>query len=399
MRLQLDVSYGIGLPVFMIGIATVVLSAAALSREVETRRTQLLVTKPIASWQIFAGKLLGVLVVVGVLLVAVLGVFAVNVSLVARGEGTDARDLERVNRAFFTVRDSVSVLHPHDPAAEAEAGRVEPGRHDKGPHARRVNWLRARPGESLTLTFSRIPTSSVDNELLRVIYRIYSADPQGAPRLKVVWSVRPHGPGEKAVVPIEEEALHGTPQELYLPATAVSPEGELRLQLHNSMPADSGLLLHLNPARVEVLSVCGHFWPNVLRAFLLIFGQLLLLSSLCLLGSALFAFPTVTFLGLFLYLTALTSGFLQETFDLYASVGHSHNALEMIAERMAIVGTHVLGVLPDFARLDPLGRLWSGRVLSVGELLHVLVWPVGVNSIAALGVAACLFRRRELGKN
>jgi len=393
MRLQLHVSYGIGLPVILIGIATVVLSAAALSREVETRRTQLLVTKPIASWQILAGKLLGLLVVVGALLCSVLCVFAVNVSLAGRGKGTNARELERVHLAFFTVRESFPVLRPHD---DGPAGADGP--EEKGDHPHPVNWLRARPGESLTLPFRVIPRSSGQNEFLRVIYRIYSSDPLGAPRLAVTWRANPRSEDSARV---EQKALHGTPQEFYLPVSILSPDGTLSLDLHNSMAADSGAVLLLNPTRVEVLSVCGRFWPNVLRVFLLIFGQLLLLSSLCLLGSAVFAFPTVTFLGLFLYTTALTSGFLQETFDLYTGVGHgsfhARNTLELIAESMATLGSQVLGVLPDFTRLDPLGRLWSGRVLSSGELLHVLAWAVGVKSLVAIWAAAWLFRRRELG--
>lgn len=400
MRLQLDVSYGMGLPIFLIGVAAVGLSAAALSREVETRRTQLLVTKPIASWQIVAGKFLGILLVVATLLFAVLCVFAVNVSLARRSSETEPWELKRAHAAFFTVRESAPVLHSHDDGLRGGDGPEEEGRSGKrGEHPHRVSWLRAHPGESLALPFRVSPRPGDDNELLRVIYRIYSSDPQGAPRLDVTWRVGPPGEDAKPFVE-EQEALHGTPQELYLPVSVLSEGGELLLQLHNSMAADSRAVLLLNPERVEVLSIGGRFWPNVLRVFLLIFGQLLLLSSLCLLGSAVFAFPTVTFMGLFLYTAALSSGFLQETFDLYTSDSFQvRSTMEVVVKRMAALGSYMLSVLPDFSRLDPLGRLSGGRLLGVGELLHTLLWVVGVESLAAMGAAAWLFRRRELGKS
>src|SRR6476661_290624 len=65
---QIILTYTLALTTTLLGFATLWLSCGILAREIEEAQMQMVVVKPIARWQIWFGKWLGILILNGMLL-------------------------------------------------------------------------------------------------------------------------------------------------------------------------------------------------------------------------------------------------------------------------------------------------------------------------------------------
>ncbi len=425
MRLQLAVTYGVGFPTFLLALATIA-AASGMAREIENRRIQVLVTKPIAAWQILLGRLVGIVIGDAVLLGLVLGALAVHVHLISGSEARTEEDTLRQEpedpvrpgpaEKVFLARASLHAVVPPPPegAVRAYVAALE-----RDPHAskglspaalevrarRALRLLRVAPGGSGEIFFPGLPPGMAhagDEEVI-VRYQVYSLRPWESPRVDLDWDVlsaisAPVSGDEPVCTVRARQVLHGVPQGVALPARAFSADQGIRLRVRNPSPGDPGATLILDPEKVEVLYVHGRFWPNALRALALVLAQLALLASIGLLGGCFCTFPTSVFLGLFLYLTALSAGFLRETFDLFAGGSRGEGLIGRLEGWTASFGSAVLSVLPDFATLDPVGRLAAGRAIGAAEMLLETAWIVGLEAAAALAAGAWILGRREVGR-
>jgi ABC-type transport system involved in multi-copper enzyme maturation permease subunit len=411
-KLQLAVEYGMGFPVLLIAIATVLLAAGSLSRELSSRRIQTLATKPISRWQIVLGKLLGILTLDAFLLLTVAGIFAGNAILLESEGGISGEERELARERFFTSRASVGPIPPPiDPKALEDfvkARALDPpltaggkSREELAAEARRaLRVLRIEPGGMVELVFEGVGgEKDRPSDDLLVRYQLQVSPPGGTSQVDSLWEV-----AGTALSAVRERTSPGAPHELKLPGSSLraggsaggSAGGALRLRVRNPAAADANLTLLLDPARVEVLAVYGRFWPNVFRGLLIVLAELFLLASLALFASALFTFPTASLLGFFVYLTGLASGFLRDAFAGVASGPPRESFTEWIGQALSVLGSLLIKVLPDFASLDPLSRLAEGRAVTAGELLREGLFIVLVEAGALNLAAAWFFSRREL---
>jgi hypothetical protein len=424
-RLQLAVTYGVGFPAFLLALATIA-TASGMAREIENRRIQVVVTKPIAAWQILLGRLVGMVIGNAVLLGLVLGALAIDVSFISGSEAGTKEDPVRQEpgdpvrpgapEKVFLARASLHAVVPPPPegAVRAYVAALERDAHaSKGLSAadlevrarRALRLLRVAPGGSGEILFPGLPPGAArarDEEVI-VRYQVYSLRPWELPRVDLDWDVlypiSAPAPGDEPVCTVRaRQVLHGVPQGVALPAQAFSGDRWIRLRVRNPSPGDPGATLILDPEKVEVLYVHGRFWPNALRALALVLAQLALLASIGLLGGCVCTFPTSVFLGLFLYLTALSAGFLRETFALFADGSRGEGLIGRLEGWVVSFGSAVLSVLPDFATLDPVGRLAAGRAIGTAEMLGETAWMVGFEAAVALAAGAWILGRRELGK-
>ncbi|MBI4601718.1 MAG: hypothetical protein HY721_07140 [Planctomycetes bacterium] len=404
-RLQVAVAYGAGLPVFLAAVATAVLAAGAVAREVESRRIHLVATKPAPAWQVVLGKAGAIAVLDALLLAAVLAALAASLLLAGPrgGGGVAPGDAERARERFFAARASARpVLASLDEDAVrrvAERRAEEEPRWGERSEAERHAWARRvlrstylRPGESAELRFQGLPAPRSTGETLVVRFGVYSARAHDAPRVRVRWEARG---AETAAATLQ--VLHGVPQEASLPAACIEAGGTLRLALSNAEEPDSGLTVVLDPEEVELLVPAGGFWPNALRAFAILFLQLLLVAGLGLLASCLFTFPTAALAALFLYGTSLAAGYLRETFALRAAAGRPESLADWIEAASAAFGSAVFRLLPDVASFDPIARLEGGRAVTLAEL-GLEGGALALKAAAALAIGAFALSRRELGR-
>jgi hypothetical protein len=404
-RLQRDASYGLGFPLILIALATISLAAGAIALDADRRRLDLVATKPAGRWQIVLGKLLGVLAVDAALLAAVLLGFAFRVEVIDRGRGASAEDVAAARDRFFTPRrKSPSEPPPVDPAAlarlvkeieesEEDGGRPGPTRREIEARARRaLSRLRVEPGKSAALRFQGLESEEDPGGRIFIRAVIHTSPPGLVPRFEVRW-LQPDPPGAPVA---SSSGATGVPHETRVPA-ALAAGGSLRLLLENPAGANQSAVLIAEPSAIEALYPSGRFWPNVLRAFAAAFASLFFLASVCILGSALFTFPTASLLGLFFYITGLGSSFFLDTFADALAGPAGDSTLEVIEKALARFGKLVLRLLPDWAAIDPVERLAGGLAVPPDELAARAGWTVFVQGGIALAAAAFFFSRRELG--
>ena len=407
-QLRLAVAYGMGLPAFLVALFTIVTSSG-LAREIESRRQQLLATKPIPAWKVIAGRLLGVLAADAALLLLLLATLGFNVARIASSTG-DPADFRLAQGRFFTPRGEVApALPPLDKSAvkalveslgrEARAGHST-GSASLDARARvLLRSLRLAPGESGELAFPGLGrgAGAGGDEILPVRFVAHSLVPSEAARVTIEWLVlEPDGRGWRSIG--VQEAPHGVPAEVLVPATAVPVDGSLRLRVRNASDPKSGVSLLLDPARARALPRRGSFAGSLVAVSWLLLVQWALLAALGSCFGAFFRFPTAVLAGVFLHVTALASGFLRETFELFEDEPARGGLSERFAAWASQFGGAVLNVLPDFSTLDPLDRLGAGRSFEILELARETAVLLGLEALVAVAIGAIILGRRELGR-
>jgi hypothetical protein len=404
-RLQRDVSYGVGFPLLLIALATISLAAGAIALDADRRRLDLVVTKPARRWQVVLGKLLGILAIDAVLLASVLAGFALRVEVIESRRGVSAEEETAARERFFTPRRAApSAAPPVDPAAlerlmkemegsgGVEAGDARSARGIEIRARRSLSRLRLEPGKTAALRFLDVTPEGDPAGPIFIRATIHSSPPGLAPRFECRWR-RPDPPGDLIT---SSRGVTGVPHETAFPAS-LSSGGALRVALENPAEENQSATLIADHAAIEALYAWGRFWPNVLRAFAAAFAALFFLASVCLLGSALFTFPTASLLGLFFYITGLGSSFLLDTFTDSLTGPAGDTTLDQVERGLAGFGKLVFRLLPDWAAIDPVERLAGGLAVPGGELASRIGWTVFVQGGIALAAAAFFFRRRELG--
>jgi hypothetical protein len=401
-RLEMAVTYGAGLPCFLVAVLTVLLGAAAVAREVETRRIHSLLAKPLRTWQLALGQWGAILAADAALLAIVLVALGLSWALIVRG-GVGEGPAGEAAEHFLTARASLrpQVAAPTREAVARAVAELAAGEHHGLPPSPRQLEARARarlrsrpvaPGEATHLELRGIPAGAVAMGPLLVRYEVFSSSVLDAAWTEVLWEDAASGR-----VLARSQALHGVPRTAVLDGAAPAADGTLRLRLRNALGTGEKARLVLDPAAVELLYPHGSLAANTLRGFALILLQLGLLAALGILASCLFTFPTAALAGLFLYLTGLAAGFLRQTFAIRAAAGPPETFLEQIDRAAASAGELLLSVLPDLSRLDVLAMLAGGRAITASDLAAE-GGALLVKAALALAAGAFLLRRRELGR-
>lgn len=414
-RLQLTANYGIGFPVFLIAVATIVVAAGSVSRDVESQRIQPVVTKSCARWQTLLGRLVGILTVDALLLSFVLLLFVVNTWIAERDAGAALRERDLAEQRFYTPRVPIRPMVPS--IGEEEIRQyldrlgVEPDaaggltRDELDRVARRLlRSARIPPGDSADLelpeeSMPRLRAAAGKGARLFVSYVLHWSPPGGAPQAACRWEVRnrPTGAPESTTFSaVEQRISMGTPHEFSFRGDLL-PDDRCVLTLHNTGGEESGRTLILDPLQVEVLAPYGDFSMAVARSALLLMTQFALLAALGLLGSSVFSAATAYLLGFFFYATSLSSSFLLETFE-KQSVAAPQRFTDWIGTVLSEFGQKVLALLPDLGSADPVGNISMGRTITWSGLCGEAAWTLGVQGALIFLLAVWLLSRREIAK-
>jgi hypothetical protein len=400
-RLQLTVVYGLGLPVLVLCVFTIVAAMGSLARDIDRRRVFLVASKPVGRSSVLFGKLLGVALLDAALLALVLGVFAASVAWQTYTV-TSSADLDRLRERLFTSRVRVTA-EPPLVAAEAVEKAVEELRrtaHGRGVShrelearaRRRLQTLVIDPEEATTLRFAAPRGRRRPDGTVVIQYRFRLSPPLEAAAARVRWRVEGLGPAVEREVEAGQDVL----ADFELPASLPSDGKGVEIRLQNLEPKDSAVKLLVAPESVEVLYPHSGLWANLLRAALVFAAQLGFLAVVGLLGPALFSLSTSGLLAAFVFFASLSSSFLRESLLDVARAHGSDGAAAFPAAAVVWVGERVLDLLPDFAAADPLSRLADGRALTWGETGGEVAGTYLVRGAALLLLACWLWRRREL---
>jgi hypothetical protein len=400
---QILLTYTLSIVTALLGLCTLWLSCGTLARDIEENQMQVVAVKPVARWQIWLGKWLG-LVTLNAVLLAVAGACIFSLLLwrgqklpvneqrilreevlVARGSLKEAKlDIDAEVERIFHERTKDAPVNPANAAMVKNQLRealkvdvVRPGRARrwKIDLGLRKSFLRDQP-LFLRLKFYAAST----NELGTYYLRIEAGPPESAQRRAIDRT-------------FADNAFH----EIRIPPNLWDSTGLLTIDVQNrdrvalAFPAEDGF---------EILYREAGFPLNFTRGLLIILSWLALLAAIGLAAASFLSFPVATFVSASVMLVALSSGTLASAVDAGTVMGVNEESgeagksvLDYILIPMFKGMLEVFKLVEGFSPIDALSTGRSIEWATVGLAVAQIVFFLG-GLVALFGIA--MFTRREL---
>ncbi|MGA9779351.1 MAG: ABC transporter permease [Limisphaerales bacterium] len=405
---QILITYTLSVITTLLGLSTLWLSCGTLARDIEECQIQVVATKPVARWQIWLGKWLGIVSLNAALLV--LSGASVYGLLQWRATRLPAAEQETLRTQVLVAR---GVASPPDYNAEIDA-RTEQLLQER---------LKQTPISGADLTQARRQIREQVKAVYQVVPPQYLREWQinlgfaknylhGRPlQLRVkfntaqinqsgtfvgLWQVGV--PGTANVWRSEPMSLSAdTYHEFEIPPDLFDNQGVLTINFLNAN--DTTLLFPIEDG-MEVLYPAGGFTMNFARGLGVIFCWMALLAAIGLASASFLSFPVATFFSLALLIVVFSSGTLSDAvqYGTVTGVNEETGAIGYsIADSVLIpFFKGILAVVNVVKNFSPIDSLSTGRAISWSELGaafgQIVLLFGGV--ISVIGIS--LFARREL---
>jgi len=405
---QIILTYTLSAITALLGISTLWLSCGTLARDIEECQIQVVATKPIARWQIWIGKWLGIVTLNAALLAisggCVFGLLLWRAAklpaeeqqilreqvLVARGSAKEASsdaDIDKVTAKILEERLKTSPVEKVD--LKEVARNIREGV--------KANFQMVPPSYTrqwkIDLGFAKNYLAGKPLQL-RVKFNSAQKSPSGT--FTLLWQVG--NPESGKYWPSEPMSLApDTFHEFAVPANLFDKDGVLQITVLN--PNNTALLFPLEDG-MEVLYPEGGFALNFARGLGIIFCWLALMAALGLMAASFLSFPVAAFFSLAMLVMVMSSGTLADAIDSGSvaagneetgQAGHSGADFLLIP---AFKG--LLSVIRLVGNFSPIDSLSTGRSITWTELglaFTQIVLIIG-GVFAVTGIV--FFNRREL---
>jgi hypothetical protein len=406
---QILLTYTLSSITALLGLSTLWLSCGTLARDIEECQIQVVATKPIARWQIWIGKWLGIMSLNAALLAlsggCVYGLLEWRANklpadvqkelreqvLVARGSAkekdfsaeidAEAKQIlqERLKNNPVTVADLPEVEKQIREQVKAQYQVVPPGYEHE--------W-------QIDLGFSK---NDLHDKPLQLRIKFNAAQKSASGTCLALWQI---GVPETAKVWRTETPMSLAPDtfhEFQIPPNLFDTNGVLTIIFVN--PNATALLFPLEDG-LEVLYPEGGFALNFVRGLGIIFCWMALLAALGLAAASFLSFPVAAFFSLAMLLVGLSSGTLSDAIE-SGSVGAGNAETGVAGHSVADVVLipmfkGLLTIIRLVENFSPIDALSSGHAITWGELglafVQIVLLLGGI--VALIGIV--LFGRREL---
>ncbi|MBU6399977.1 MAG: hypothetical protein KGS61_06645 [Verrucomicrobia bacterium] len=407
---QILLTYTLGLTSAILGLSTLWLGCGTLARDVEECQIQMVAVKPIARWQIWLGKWLGIML----LNLALLTLAGTSIYLLLQWRASRLPpDLQaKLHNEILVARASLKPLLPN---LDAAAERFYQQRLKQDPAVAKLDpdFVRKQLRQQLRNQLELVPPGmyktwridfglqrdSVRNQplFLRVKFNTAQLGLSGT-TFAAMWQVgRPetvHSWQTQQPMSLAPDTFH----EIQLPPNLLDDQGRLTINFFNVN--DTALLFPLDDG-IEVLYRQGGFGPNYVRGLAIILLWLGLLAAIGLAAASALSFPVASFLAVAVLVLGLSTGTINQI--LYEGSIWSVNHNTGVADHPAPIDYlmlplfralhQVIGLVEDFSPIDLLS---TGRSISWTDLgmacAQIGLLLGGVISLVGMS----LFSRREL---
>ncbi|MGA3145029.1 MAG: ABC transporter permease [Verrucomicrobiota bacterium] len=405
---QILLTYTLSVITGLLGLSTLWLACGTLARDIEECQMQVVATKPIARWQIWLGKWLGIMSLNAALLAlsgaCVYGLLQWRATKLPAAEQTVLREQVLVARGSAREQNYNAEI---DVATE----RILQGRLKNSPVDKvDVPEVRRQIREQVKADFQLVPPGysrpwQIDlgfaknflrNKPLQLRVKFNSAQKSPSGTFVALWQVG--DPNSANLWRSEPMSLApDTFHEFQIPANLFDDKGVLTVLFINQN--DTALLFPLEDG-LEVLYPQGGFTLNFARGLGIIFCWMALLAALGLMAASFLTFPVAAFFSLAVLTIGLSSGTLHEVVESGTVMGGNGETGVMghsVVDAMLIpLFKGCLTVIKLVENFSPIDSLSSGRSISWSELGtafgQIVLLPGGI--IAVIGIL--LFNRREL---
>ncbi len=410
---EILLTYTLSAITVLLGIATLWLSCGTLARDVEDCQIQVVCTKPVARWQVWLGKWLGI-VALNALLLAISGT-TVFMLVQWRSHRLPAEEQTKLRSEIFVGRAAARERAP-DIMAEARR-RAQKWLSDwqaKNPSEQFTNPDEIKVVNNLILAqvrseveeiashyrrnwqinLSSLPPD-VRSQPMQLRVKFHVGDPYPKTSYPVVWWIGPtNSPNPQT---IEESLPPDSFQEINI-SPLLDADGVLDVVCGN--PNDTSLFFPLEDG-FEVLYRESGFGVNFARGLAVILCWLALLSAMALASASFLSFPVAAFCSLAVLMVGLSTGTLsavQENKSIfpYDSQGKPGQIQKFIDSVSVPVFGAVLKLVKLVEDFSPVADLSTGHSITWGQLgraVEQIVLLMG-GFFAVAGVL--LFNRREL---
>ncbi|MBN1818432.1 MAG: ABC transporter permease [Sedimentisphaerales bacterium] len=408
-KVQTFVSYSMSLTSLLLCVLTIVVSVYTVTNDLRRKHIYLVVSKPVRRFEIVAGKMLGVVVLDGLLL-ALFGVIIYSLALfmprLSRAEGAE---LEKVNREFFTSRTRLETSLDTEQIEQQARRRYEQLKEEKRlpDDMTRQEVMAVLQNEALSAAKS-IPLGYVrkwefenvrvgdPNDMIFIRYKLRGLPTPIDDQVYSNWrigdfrSVDASGRLQMKTRPyyISRTDPVRTFVEFSVPGDVVAEDGYVSVEFQNN-PAFSMVTVVVED--VQLLYRSSTFTANFIRAELLIFSRLIFLAAIGVSASTWLSFPVAVLVCMAAFLTGTVNGFIVESFDFA-------NAAFTILYQL-ILRPILLWILPKFDEgYNPTRFIIEGRTLGWLFLGKVYLFTIFVKGGVLFLLGVLIFNNRELAK-
>lgn len=405
---QIILTYTLSAITALLGLSTLWLACGTLARDIEECQIQVVATKPIARWQIWLGKWLG-LVTLNAALLAISGAFVFGL-LQYRASKLPADVQKSLHEQILVARGSAKEA---DSSAEIEADtkRIFENR-KKTSTVEKVDELEVKKQirEMVKADLQLVPQSyqriwkidlgfakeRIAGKPLQLRVKFNSAQKSPSGTFTLVWAV-----GSQAQQKLwRSEPMSLAPDtfhEFPIPADLCDDKGILTVTVMNPNP--TSLLFPLDEG-VEVLYPEGGFALNFARGLGIIFCWLALMAAIGLMAASFLSFPVAAFFSLAMLTMVLSSGMLADAVDSGSVAAGNEETGQAGHSVMDIVLIPAFKGLLEVIKLvqgySPVEALSTGRSITWGELgmafTQIVLLIGGIFAVAGI----IFFNRREL---
>jgi hypothetical protein len=405
---QIILTYTLSAVTGLLGISTLWLSCGTLARDIEECQIQVVATKPIARWQIWLGKWLGIVLLNAVLL-ALSGACIFGL-LQWRATKLPPEEQAKLRSEVLVARGSAKEAIM-DADIDAETEQVLQNRLKSSPVEKvDVPEVRKQIRERVKADFQLVPPNyqrvwQIDlgfaknylaGKPLQLRVKFNSAQKSATGTFGAMWQV---GVPEKTKF-WQSEPMSLAPDtfhEFTIPPDLFDANGLLTITFAN--PNNTALLFPLDEG-MEVLYPEGGFALNFARGLGIIFCWMALLAAVGLAAASFLSFPVATFFALSLMLVVLCSGTLAESVDsgsVAAGDEETGTAGHSFADSFLIPAFKGVIVVVELAKsFSPIDSLSSGRSITWTELgtafAQIVLLLGGIFAVAGI----IFLNRREL---
>ncbi|MEI7936051.1 MAG: ABC transporter permease subunit [Verrucomicrobiota bacterium] len=405
--IQIVLTYTLSAITALLGLSTLWLACGTLARDIEDCTLQVVAIKPVARWQIWLGKWLGIMSLNAVLLT--LSGASVYGLLQWRATRLPA-DQQKILRDEVLVARGSAKPAALDKEIQAETDRLLRERLQKNPGLKAdIAEVRRQILEQIKAEYQIVPPGYVheweidlgsrsgvtNGQPVYLRIKFNAADRStsgtfegrwrvGVPRKTPLW--------HSEVMSLAPDTFH----EFQAPAY-FDDKGVLTVTFANAN--NTALLFPLEDG-LEVLYPQGGFGLNFMRGVGIIFCWMALLAALGLASASFLSFPVAAFLSLGVLTLALSSGTISNAVTEGTLMGYNsetgrsgHSAVDVVAIPIFRGVLEMINLAKNFSPIDALstGRSvsWEDLARAFGQIVLLLGGCIGLFGII-------VFSRREL---
>jgi hypothetical protein len=405
---QIILTYTLSSITALLGLSTLWLACGTLARDIEECQIQVVVTKPVARWQVWIGKWFGIMSLNAVLLAlsggCVFGLLEWRATKLPPAEQEKLRQEVLVSRG--SAKQQVDAAQIDADTEQALQARLKSSPELKANLAEVRREIREQVKAAMQLVPpSYVKTWKIDLGLarnylkgkpLQLRVKFNAANKSTSGTFTALWQI---GDPEKGkYVRMNPMSLApDTFHEFQIPPDMFDGNGVLTISFFN--PNDTSLLFPLDDG-MEVLYPEGGFALNFVRGLGIIFCWMAVLAALGLMAASFLSFPVATFFALAMLLVVFSSGTLAEAVqsgsvaagnEETGEVGHSVADFVLIPAFKGLLA--VIHLVKSFSPVDSLS---SGRCITWGELASAFAQIVLLVGGVFVVAGILLFNRREL---